>query len=60
LTATVNGVSRTRTYAKADLLAEPDDLEQAILDRWRSAVKEAGAITLAQMSTAILNKDFKV
>lgn len=60
VTATVNGVSVTRRFLTADLAREPGDLEEAILNRWISAVKEAGATTIAQIQTAILNKPFKV
>lgn len=64
LTGTVNGNARSVRVRLSDLLAGDPDDDDTLLDRaiarWRSAVREAGATTLLQARTAILNKTFQV
>lgn len=64
LTLTLGGGTHTFTLEQSDLdLDPPDNLSEAremIMTRLRSAIKEAGATTPAQIRIALLNKTFKV
>lgn len=60
IVGTVGGNAISRTFRRTDLAIEPDDTETAVLARLRSAVKEAGASTLAQIKTALEGKTFQV
>lgn len=61
LPVTVNGVERTLHFTADDMGRDFSDLEgarEAVLDRLRSAIKEAGATTLIQIRNAISSKTF--
>lgn len=60
LTVFVDGVRRTETFLRSELDLDPTDVREAIITRFRSAIKEAGASTPLQISNALLDKDFKV
>lgn len=64
LPITILGVTKTMSFTLDDLQGDPPaDIQEAriaILDRLRSAAKEAGATTFAQLGTAINSKTFKV
>jgi hypothetical protein len=60
ITATVNGVSRTETFLRSEFDLEPGEVREAFISRMRSAIKEAGATTAAQISTALIGKNFKL
>jgi len=61
---TIGATTRTLRFTLSELQGEPPDtLEEArreILDRLRSAAKEANATTWAQLQAALNNKTFKV
>jgi hypothetical protein len=61
-TVLVGGTTqREITLTKADLdLEGQEDLETAFLNRVRSALKEAGAVTLQESRATLLNKEFKI
>lgn len=63
LPVTIGGVERTLHFTREDLERNFSDMEgarEAILDRLRSAIKEAGATTLVQIRNAISSKTFHV
>jgi hypothetical protein len=60
VTGTVNGAALTQTFLRSDLDLDPSDVRDAVVTRLRSAVKEAGATTPAQISTALTGKTFQV
>jgi len=63
ITATVNGVSRTVQFLRSDFSLDVTDFEavkEAAIARFRSAVKEAGATTPAQIQAALVGKLFKL
>ena len=60
---TANGQGSTVTIPVADLsldLSDSDAIRAAFIARVRSAVKEAGAVTLTQMKTALEAHSFKI
>jgi hypothetical protein len=58
---TVGGVTRTLTVDRGDAAVEPAQVEEAIMTRLRSALKEAGAGTgLAAWNTALSGKGFDI
>jgi hypothetical protein len=60
VSATIAGQSFTQQFQRADLDLDPSDREAAVLTRLRSAVKEAGATTPAQIQSALVGKTFQV
>lgn len=61
LSVSVNGgAARIVQINRDELGLDPDDLRTACLARIRSAVKEAGATTNAQVNTALVGKEFQV
>lgn len=64
LDVTINSVTRilkcTADEFQQDPPAELEAGREAILDRLRSAVKEANATTFAQIRAAVENKTFKI
>ncbi len=60
ITGTVNGNPRTLRIARSDWALDPDDMETAAINRFRSAVKEAGATTLAQVRNALIGPEFDI
>lgn len=60
LTLTVAGQQRVVMVDREELVTrDPNEsLRERLVDRLRSAIKEAGAATPAQARAAILNKDF--
>lgn len=59
-TVDIAGQTHELVFNRSDFDLEPKELEQAFLNRVRSAVKEAGATTFAQARVAVLNKEFKL
>lgn len=58
---TVGGQTFVLTISKDDVTSEPDNIKDAVFDRLRSALKEAGAtMALATWKTALEGKDFKI
>jgi hypothetical protein len=60
---TVGGVTRNLEFSQSDLADASnqfDDRRQEILYRLIIAVKEAGAVNITQIRTAINNKTFSV
>lgn len=57
---TAGGQAARVTIPVSDLPLDPDDILFAFIARCRSAVKEAGAVTLTQMKTALEGKTFKI
>ena len=64
LPITISGVTRTLRFTVDELQGDPPadiaEARTAILDRLRSAAKEAGASTLTQLKTALESKTFQV
>ncbi len=60
LNVTIAGVARNVTVPRSSFALDPDDRDEASLARIRSAIKESGAATLAQIKTAIEGKTFQV
>jgi len=60
ISATVNGNARTVRLLRSDFALDPGELDDAAIARLRSAVKEAGATTNAQIQTALVGKTFQV
>jgi hypothetical protein len=63
ITGTVKGVAVTRSYLRSELTEDPEDqdeLEEKVLTRLISAVKEANATTLQQIRNALIGPTFKV
>lgn len=59
---TLNGGALRRiTLNRDDVALDKADIEDAVIDRIRSALKEAGVnMSLAQWKTALEGKDYKV
>jgi len=61
LTVTAGGGGTfTLDFVRADLATDPAEHPDAVLVRLRSAVKEAGATTWAQVQAAVVGKTFQV
>lgn len=58
---TVGGVTRTITVDRGDGSAEPDRVEEALIGRIRSALKEGGAgIGLASWNTILSGQEYQI
>ena len=62
VTGTVNGVARSVKFLASDLTVDPqnDGIVDSAVARCRSAVKESGATTLQQISSALVGPTFQV
>lgn len=64
LPITIGGVTRSLRFTMDELADEPpasiEEARRDILDRLRSAAKEANANTFAELRTALQSKTFKV
>jgi hypothetical protein len=60
VTGTAGGVAVSATFLRSELDLEPDAVREAVITRCRSACKEAGATTPAQIQTALVGKTFQV
>lgn len=60
VTGTVNGEARTIQLNSGDLALEDASLEDRVLGRLISAVKEANANTWTKIQNALVGKTFKV
>ena len=60
LTITVGAQARTIHLLQSDLTLEPDELRDAVITRVRSAVKESGATTAAEVKAAIEGQTYRV
>lgn len=60
VSGTVNGQARTIQFTNSDFAFEDISLEDRIIGRFVSAVKEANANTWTKIQNALVGKTFKV
>lgn len=60
VTATVNGVQRRIDLTRDELSLDDVDQRDLFIARIRSAVKESGATTNAQIQAALVGKEFHI